>query len=600
MTRALRPADLSESADLQVRSFEADVRLRTLADIARALSARLSLDELLSLILDRLTRALDADRAMLFLAVEDSDELAAKVVMDGELREFRIQTGQGIAGWVAATGRGVNVKDVYRDSRFDPTWDHENDYRTGSMLCQPVFDSAGDLVAVVQVLNKRQGYFSVDDEVLLNTLMAMAAISIVNAKLNSTLVFHNLSLTDTRRALAEKVREIDLLYTLERKAGDAQDLADVVRTLLERIGATVSGSLVQIALVTPRRGMVVHRLMHGSPGIDVRVFEQLVGLSGQVIAAGQPLDVCELDADEAARLAVAEQLPFAPDVGVFLPLVARDAVVGALAVVEKPGRMQCLTEDDSKLMTLVSGQVARAIAQRQARDQAEREDRLESVGRALTGIMHDFRTPMTVASGYVQMFKYAEDPSERTELADKVLAQLARIQQMSKEVTAFARGEQTMLVRKVMVADFAHEAEELIGQIFHDPALPVLPVQFSLDCRFKGVARFDAFKLLRVVQNIARNARDALADCTDGRFQGVIDAEGDQLVLTFVDNGAGVPLAFRHRLFDPFATQGKKDGTGLGLAMVKQFAEAHGGGVAYRDTPGGGATFEIRIARESP
>jgi signal transduction histidine kinase len=390
------------------------------------------------------------------------------------------------------------------------------------------------------------------------------------------------------------------LYTLERKAGDAQDLSDVVRTLLERIGATVSGTLVQIALVTPRRGMVVHRLMHGSPGIDVRVFDQLVGLSGQVITAAQPIDVCELDADEAARLAIAEQLPFAPDVGVFLPLVARDTVVGALAVVEKPGRMQCLTEDDSKLMTLVSGQVARAIAQRQARDQAEREDRLESVGRALTGIMHDFRTPMTVASGYVQMFKYAEDPSERTELADKVLAQLGRIQQMSKEVTAFARGEQTMLVRKVMVADFAREAEELIGQIFHDPALPVVPVRVSLDCRFKGVARFDAFKLLRVVQNIARNARDALADRTDGRFDVVIDAESEQLVLTFVDNGTGVPLAFRHRLFDPFATQGKKDGTGLGLAMVKQFAEAHGGGVAYRDTPGGGATFEIRIARETP
>ncbi len=73
----------------------------------------------------------------------------------------------------------------------------------------------------------------------------------------------------------------------------------------------------------------------------------------------------------------------------------------------------------------------------------------------------------------------------------------------------------------------------------------------------------------------------------------------DEVVLTFADNGAGVPLAFQHRLFDAFATQGKEGGTGLGLAMVKQVAEAHGGTVSYRDTPGGGATFELRIQRET-
>jgi signal transduction histidine kinase len=100
------------------------------------------------------------------------------------------------------------------------------------------------------------------------------------------------------------------------------------------------------------------------------------------------------------------------------------------------------------------------------------------------------------------------------------------------------------------------------------------------------------------VQNIARNARDVLAHREDGLFTIDIALDGDELVLTFADNGTGVPLGFRHRMFDAFATQGKKDGTGLGLAMVKQFAQAHGGGVTYRDTAGGGATFEIRIARD--
>ncbi|HAN32820.1 MAG TPA: hypothetical protein DCQ06_14595, partial [Myxococcales bacterium] len=50
------------------------------------------------------------------------------------------------------------------------------------------------------------------------------------------------------------------------------------------------------------------------------------------------------------------------------------------------------------------------------------------------------------------------------------------------------------------------------------------------------------------------------------------------------------------RMFDAFATQGKKDGTGLGLAMVRRFTDAHGGSVWYEDTPGGGATFVLDIA----
>ena len=63
--------------------------------------------------------------------------------------------------------------------------------------------------------------------------------------------------------------------------------------------------------------------------------------------------------------------------------------------------------------------------------------------------------------------------------------------------------------------------------------------------------------------------------------------------------GPGVPREFQHRLFEAFASHGKKDGTGIGLAMVRRVAMAHGGDVAYRETPGGGATFEMRITRDN-
>ena len=63
-----------------------------------------------------------------------------------------------------------------------------------------------------------------------------------------------------------------------------------------------------------------------------------------------------------------------------------------------------------------------------------------------------------------------------------------------------------------------------------------------------------------------------------------------------MDHGPGVPEALRERLFEPYVT-GKKGGTGLGLALVRQTIEAHGGRVRHEPTPGGGATFVMTLPK---
>ena len=115
-TRADRSIESTQSNELEMRSFDSNARLATVADIARALSASISLEKLLELIMDRLTRALDAERSTLFLWTEEnSGELWSKVALGSDMREIRIRPGQGIAGWVASTGRGVNIKNSKGD-----------------------------------------------------------------------------------------------------------------------------------------------------------------------------------------------------------------------------------------------------------------------------------------------------------------------------------------------------------------------------------------------------------------------------------------------------------------------------------------------------
>lgn len=158
-------------------------KLISLLEISKAMSAETDLDNLLQLIMRETTRALGAERSTLFLLDRAREELWSKVALGLEAHEIRLKAAQGVAGYVAATGSRVNIPDAYEDPRFDPEVDRQTGYRTRSILALPVRTTAGELVGVLEVLNKGGGAFSEDDEELLEALASQAAVAITNAQL---------------------------------------------------------------------------------------------------------------------------------------------------------------------------------------------------------------------------------------------------------------------------------------------------------------------------------------------------------------------------------------------------------------------------------
>jgi serine phosphatase RsbU (regulator of sigma subunit)/anti-sigma regulatory factor (Ser/Thr protein kinase) len=166
-------------------------------DVARELNAMLSvsqlmitssdLDLLLQRIVNVLVETLDAERGTLYLIDESTGELVSQVLIEDRegLQQVRLEVGQGIAGYVASTGTVLNIPDAYLDPRFDPTFDQATGYRTRTILAAPMFDHRHQIVGAVQVLNKRGDVFSTRDERLLVAMVAQAAISIENSRLNA-------------------------------------------------------------------------------------------------------------------------------------------------------------------------------------------------------------------------------------------------------------------------------------------------------------------------------------------------------------------------------------------------------------------------------
>ena len=96
---------------------------KALREVGTALGTTLDLDQLLELILDKITEALEADRATLYLLDDANEELVSRVALGNDVRSIRVKVGHGIAGHVARTGKPLHVRDAYKDPRFLPDWD---------------------------------------------------------------------------------------------------------------------------------------------------------------------------------------------------------------------------------------------------------------------------------------------------------------------------------------------------------------------------------------------------------------------------------------------------------------------------------------------
>ena len=570
-------------------------KLRALQDISSALGSTLDLGELLEMILDRISEVMEADRSTLYLLDEETDELWSKVMQGDDVHEIRLRPGEGLAGAVASTGKPLNIKDAYQDPRFDAEWDRRTGYRTRSTLCVPMKNQHGRTIGVVQVLNKNEGHFTVADEALLTALASHAAVSIENSKLFLSVVGKNIELLETKEQLEKKIRELDVLFEITQVAASAMELDDLLAGVLARTMRATDAEAASILLADEDTGDLTFRAAVGGEPDRVKKMKLKAGqgISGWVAEHGRPQIVNEVDKDPRHSTHISDEVGYHPKSVLCVPL-RWDEGMGALQLLNKSGGRAPFIDDDLKMATVIAGHLSTAIAQAQSRAQQAREERLATLGRFLSSMLHDLKTPLTVISGYTHMLVQEGDENARREAAASIRRQVQLLKTMMGETLAFAKGERRILIRRVYLHSFFEDLTEQLK-----PELAERGIRLELVLNDRGTAHFDEEKMQRVFHNLARNAAEAIGD-TGGTCRLEVNRSDDgALALSFSDDGPGVSEEIRGRLFESFTTHGKKGGTGLGLAIVQSIVEDHGGSVAVESKPGRTA-FTILLPQPQP
>ena len=152
-------------------------------DVVSEVTADIKLGSLLQKVMGEATRLLNAERSTLFLNDEKTSELWSEVGQGLESVQIRLPNHLGIAGAVFTSGKAINIPYAYADLRFNPAFDKKTGYFTRSILCVPIVNKHGKVIGVTQVLNKRGGPFTGEDESRLRAFTAQISIALENAKL---------------------------------------------------------------------------------------------------------------------------------------------------------------------------------------------------------------------------------------------------------------------------------------------------------------------------------------------------------------------------------------------------------------------------------
>src|SRR5216110_1522545 len=221
-----------------------------------------------------------------------------------------------------------------------------------------------------------------------------------------------------------------------------------------------------------------------------------------------------------------------------------------------------------------------------ARERELEAERLRAFREVARRVAHEIKNPLTAMRIAVdQLRRSGGQAGGRTDVAVEVMgAETERLDQLAKEFAEFGRlpeGPKSEVDLVDLLVDLAKSAVP--------PAVEVTVRANGGPCTLLG--QYDPLR--RAFANLLRNAAEAMGG--HGPIEVGVATDGQGVLVTIADHGPGIPEAQRQRVFEPYFTT-KQDGTGLGLALVRQTIEAHHGTIRVSETAGGGATFSIVLS----
>ena len=527
-------------------------KMALLLDANRILTSTLDLDRLLKIIMGQAKRVVNAEASSLMLLDEATKELFFDVTVGGKgekLRQIRLKLGEGIAGWVAKEGKPLLVTDASKDHRFFVKADEVTKFKTKSILCVPLIIKER-IIGVMEAINQvGRGYFVEEDREIFEAFASQAAIAIENARL-----FQNLK------------REKEKIEAVFSGMGDGAIVTDA------RMNLVMLNSSAKNFLGIGKRDYLGKKISQ-----VVRQFKAFSRWEPK--KAGLPASSLKELLTKEDRVMTFDLVRTKPKTLVLSGIATR------------------IVDEENRVVGYVM--IIRDVT----------SERKEGYLKAsfVSSITHKLKTPLTCIGGYLPLLR----EKKRLDKLDKVgrdavriidsqgkrlyrlIDELLRFNVLESESLGLARAKESlesivkMSLKKIASRIRSRKAKVVVGNSV-DKVPPIL---------------VDKERVQEVIQNLVENAIK-FNDKKEKKIEiSARPLKGEKFIRVEIkDNGPGIPSEEREKIFSKFyqieeTFTGQVEGAGLGLTVVKQVVEAHGGKVGVESRLGRGSKFFFTLPK---
>ena len=282
--------------------------------------------------------------------------------------------------------------------------------------------------------------------------------------------------------------------------------------------------------------------------------------------------------------------------GLALAYIPARRIVGPIRTLDRAATEVARQNYDCEVMVSSQDELGRLAATfnamcasiRKAREDLIRSERISTIGRLATSIVHDLRNPLAAVYSGAEMLMYAQLSEEQLQrLARNMYNASLRIQELLQDLLDIGRGK----VGDVHPHNLYNLVEEVVDSF--TAAAEAQSVKIEVDLPETLEVPLDPHTIRRVFMNLLGNALEVMPE--GGAVAISAHSNGNAVVVEVRDTGPGIAPEIRDRLFQPFVTAGKGAGLGLGLALARQAVMDHGGDMWASPAVPQGTCFFFRL-----
>jgi signal transduction histidine kinase len=222
-------------------------------------------------------------------------------------------------------------------------------------------------------------------------------------------------------------------------------------------------------------------------------------------------------------------------------------------------------------------------------------ERLATIGRMASSISHDLRHSLAAIVANAEFLCETNlSPGQREDLYQEVRAAVGRMTELIDSLLEFSRNRTAL---HPTYGNLPDTVENAVDAVQSNPEFHSVAIKIRRLGNVEGW--FDHRKLERAFFNLVLNACESV-DPQSGKVEVDVCEIGTGIEIKVADNGRGIPASIRESLFDPFVSQGKENGTGLGLTVVQKIVQDHGGEIFVAQSSAEGTVFRITLPRPVP